>query len=99
MDAVGKIELSNDEDVVAAAVVDWLEVTGTTDMTTVPSLVLAATVALVDDKAAGLFAQGIVTYTVCVTVSGRRLMVCVGAAPCAYIVVVRKEKGRLGQVC
>ena len=53
-----------------AVVVFGLEDTGTTDTETLLLLVVAAE-------------QAIVTYTVWVTVEGRRLMVCVGPAPWA----------------
>lgn len=56
--------------VAATAVALWVDDTGTTDTAALLVFVLAA----------GL-GQAIVTYTVCVTVSGRRLMTCVGPAP------------------
>lgn len=42
-----------------------------------------------------LAAQGMVTRTVCVTVSASAVMVVVGAAPAAKTVVVKKEKALL----
>lgn len=86
MEAAGEVGLSGDDDVVSM-LDETFDDTGAVETSTLLLLLLlaaasvvAARVALVDPSA-GLFAQGNVTYTVCVTVSGRRLMVCVGAVP------------------
>lgn len=84
MGAAGKVELLGGDDKVVSTLGDTLEDTGRTETATLLLIavasVAAAGVAFVDPSA-GLLAQGNVTYTVCVTVSGRRLMVVVGPAP------------------
>ncbi|KUI58161.1 hypothetical protein VP1G_05451 [Cytospora mali] len=94
VEAAAEVELSNDDGDDNTDDDDTndddgtLDDTGTTDKLDplpLPLAVVAAVVAKVTlgDPAAALFEQDNVTYTVCVTVSGRRLMICVGAAPCA----------------
>lgn len=91
---ISQVETAGEVEVVTA-----LDDTGATDALALTAAVVAAAAWVVFvDASAGLLAQGIVTYTVWVTVSGRRLMVDVGAAPEAKTVLVRKEKGALGHM-
>lgn len=86
-------EMGTADDDDAATALDDTGTTDTLELLALAAAVEAAAWVVFVDASAGLLAQGIVTYTVCVTVSGRRLTVCVGPAPEPKTVVVRKEKG------